>query len=166
MEPADMLGTMSQIAITIAGFAGVVVAFGRSAIHEWSTVDKFRLRLLLTASTSALAFCLVGLLLLASSLSQTFAWSTCSLIVTVSFACNTIASLRAYARFTPEELEAAGARPRFFYMVSSVGAALVLLQVYNVVMLRAFWPYFAAIVLAILISVLQFTRMILAPRLQ
>jgi hypothetical protein len=39
------------------------------------------------------------------------------------------------------------------------------LQLYNVVSARAFWPFFALIVVAILASILQFVRMILArPR--
>jgi hypothetical protein len=33
----------------LAGFAGVVVVFRRESVHEWSPIDKLRLRLFLGA---------------------------------------------------------------------------------------------------------------------
>ena len=164
MEPAEMLGTAAQIAITMAGFAGVVVVFGRRAVHEWSAVDKFRLRLLLGTSTSALAFCLVGLLLLSTGLAADAVWRACSVFVLIVFACNIIGSLRTYARFPRAELREQGARPWLFYLIASIGGAAMVLQLCNIVTWRVFWPFFLAIVLALLISTLQFVRMILAPR--
>ena len=50
MEPGEALGVAAQIAVALAGFAGVVVVFRREAVHEWSEIDKLRLRLLLANS--------------------------------------------------------------------------------------------------------------------
>ena len=50
MEPGEALGIAAQIAVALAGFAGVVVVFRREAVHEWSGIDKLRLRLLLANS--------------------------------------------------------------------------------------------------------------------
>src|SRR5467141_2422607 len=47
MEPGEALATAAQIAVALAGFAGVVVAFRSSSLHEWSLLDKYRLWLLL-----------------------------------------------------------------------------------------------------------------------
>ena len=47
MEPGEALTTAAQIAVALAGFAGVVVAFRSKSLHEWSPRDKFRLWLLL-----------------------------------------------------------------------------------------------------------------------
>jgi len=55
MEPGEALSTAAQIAVALAGFASVVVVFRRESVHEWSPVDKFRLRLLLTNSILPLA---------------------------------------------------------------------------------------------------------------
>ena len=55
IEPAAALSTAAQIAVTLAGFAGVVVVFGRQALAEWSRVDRFRLQLLLSTAAHALA---------------------------------------------------------------------------------------------------------------
>jgi drug/metabolite transporter (DMT)-like permease len=60
MEPGEFLSTASQIAVALAGFAGVVVVFRRESVHEWSRIDKFRLRLLLTNSVLPLALCTIG----------------------------------------------------------------------------------------------------------
>ena len=64
MEPGEALGVAAQIAVALAGFAGVVVVFRRESVHEWSTIDKFRLRLLLANSILPLALCVIALLLL------------------------------------------------------------------------------------------------------
>jgi hypothetical protein len=47
MEPGEALTTAAQIAVALAGFAGVVVTFRSKSLHEWSQRDKFRLWLLL-----------------------------------------------------------------------------------------------------------------------
>jgi hypothetical protein len=39
MEPGETIGIAAQVAL--AGFAGVVVVFGRVSAHEWSPIDKF-----------------------------------------------------------------------------------------------------------------------------
>src|SRR5204863_345586 len=65
MEFGEALGIAAQIAITLAGFAGVVVVFRRESIHEWSPADRLRLRLLLTNSILPLVFCMIGILLAA-----------------------------------------------------------------------------------------------------
>jgi hypothetical protein len=63
MEPSETLSTTAQIAVALAGFADVVVVFRRESVHDWSAIDKFRLRLLLTNSILPLALCVIGLLL-------------------------------------------------------------------------------------------------------
>ena len=60
MEPGETLGIAAQIAVALAGFAGVVVVFGRVPAHEWSPIDKFRLRQLLTNSILPLVLCMIG----------------------------------------------------------------------------------------------------------
>jgi drug/metabolite transporter (DMT)-like permease len=64
MEPGEALGIAAQIAVALAGFAGVVVVFRRESIHEWSPLDRFRLRSLLTNSILPLGLCMIALLLL------------------------------------------------------------------------------------------------------
>ena len=78
MEPGEALSTAAQIAVTLAGFAGVVVVFRRESAHDWSPLDKLRLRLLLTNSILPLVLCMVGLLLLTIRPAPTAIWRWCS----------------------------------------------------------------------------------------
>jgi hypothetical protein len=50
MQPSEALSASAQVAVTLAGFAGVVVAFRNRSVHEWSKIDRFRLQILLTNS--------------------------------------------------------------------------------------------------------------------
>ena len=65
MEPREALSSAAEIAVALAGFAGVVVAFRSSSLHEWSPLDKHRLWLLLSSALIPLFSCLFGMLLLA-----------------------------------------------------------------------------------------------------
>jgi hypothetical protein len=78
MEPGETLGIAAQIAVALAGFASVVVVFGRVSTHEWSPIDKFRLWQLLANSILPLAFCMIGLLLLAIRPALAGVWRWCS----------------------------------------------------------------------------------------
>ena len=97
MEPGEALGIATQIAVALAGFAGVVVVFRRESVHEWSGVDKLRLRLLLANSILPLGLCMLGLLLLTIKTMPLGIWRWCSgiaLIATLLFARETIKIFR------------------------------------------------------------------------
>ena len=161
IEPAAALSTAAQIAVTLAGFAGVVVVFGRRSFDEWSRVDRFRLQLLLTTSAHALALCMGSMLLLATGLSEPLVWAWSSGVTLASFVPIGAIGLRTFRSFPRDELQAAAASKVSFYGVSVIALASALLQIYNVLTARAFWPFFSLVVVAILASTLQFVRMVL-----
>jgi hypothetical protein len=163
MDPAEMLGTAAQVTVTIAGFAGVVVVFGKREVHAWSAVDRLRLSHLLGTSLMPLVLCLFGLLLLSTGLEQPTVWRLGSAVAALSFVLNG-ASLRTFRRIPQEELAASDARKRLFYSTTAIALAAMLLQIYNIVALHAFWPFFATIVMSITVSTLQFALMVVARR--
>jgi hypothetical protein len=55
------LSIAAQIAVALAGFAGVVVAFRSKSLHDWSHTDKFRLLNLLGNAPVPLFNCLFGM---------------------------------------------------------------------------------------------------------
>ena len=162
IEPAGALGVAAQIAVTLAGFAGVVVVFSRRSFDEWSRVDRFRLLLLLTTSAHALVFCMVSMLLLATDLAAPAVWAWSSGLALAIILPTGALGMRTFTSFPRGELEAAAASKLLFYAVSSLALAGILLQVYNIFAARTFWPFFSLIVVAILASTLQFVRMVLA----
>jgi hypothetical protein len=161
MEPGEALGIAAQIAVALAGFAGVVVVFRRESVHEWSTIDKFRLRLLLANSILPLALCVIALLLLTIEPALTGVWRWCSSIAFVIFLLFAITTQTSFRRLHLQQVQGAPAN-LIFYLFTTLGWGATLLQLYNVAFLDVFWPFFTGIVLQLLAAMLQFARMILA----
>lgn len=161
MEPGEALGIAAQIAVALAGFAGVVVVFRREAVHEWSGVDKLRLRLLLANSILPLALSMLGLMLLTIKPAPPGIWRWCSgilLVATVSFVTGTTKTFR---RLNLPNAERDRATRLIFFLFAVFGVAAMLLQLYNITLLAAFWPFFAGIVYQLVTAMAQFARMIL-----
>src|SRR5436189_6111237 len=83
MEPGEALGLAAQVAVTLAGFAGVVVVFRPHSVHQWSNVDRFRLRLLLNNSILPLALAVIGIFLLGMRPPPASIWRWCSAVATL-----------------------------------------------------------------------------------
>ena len=163
MEPGEVLSTAAQIAVALAGFAGVVVVFRRESVHDWSPINKFRLRQLLTNSILPLAFCMIGLLLLTIRPVPADIWCWCSGAAFVILLPFGIGTVKVFRRFDLQELHRAGASRSVFYLTAAVGIAAMLSQLYNAALLNAFWPFFTAIGVQLIAAMFQFARMVLAP---
>ena len=163
MEAFEALSAAAQLALALAGFSSVVVAFRTGALHEWAPIDKLRLRLLLGNSVVPLLACLVAMLLLSVKPPLPWIWRACSglsLVLAVPFLRSTIKAVRAIGS---GGLEMAGTSRLLFYGLGIVGMAAGLLQIYNVVVLNAFWVFFVTIVTQLIAGILQFVRLILLP---
>jgi hypothetical protein len=81
MQPEDILAGLGETAAVFAGFSGIVVALGARSVTELSPVSRFRFAnlLVISVSTSLLAFAplVLGAFSLASSL--IWAWSSATL---------------------------------------------------------------------------------------
>ncbi len=163
MEPGEALSTAAQIAVALAGFAGVVVVFRRESVHDWSTVDKFRLRLLLMNSVLPLALCMLGLLFLTIKPPPVDIWKLCSgfaFVVSVLFA---VTSITTFRHLDLRGLQSYGRATHFvFCLFGTLGSAVTLLQLYNVISLGMFWPFFTGIVFQLTAAMFQFMRIILS----
>src|SRR5207247_10497890 len=78
MEPGEALSTADLIAVALAGFAGVVVAFRSRSLHDLPVPDKYRLWLLLGNALVPLFACLFGMLLLTIKPTPLSIWRWCS----------------------------------------------------------------------------------------
>ena len=166
MEPGVALGAAAQVAVSLVGYTGVVVVFGRGAIHEWPPVDKFRLRLMLMFSVLPLVLSLFGLLVLAAGVTPEAAWRWCSGLAGALLLGGGVHGIAGLLAFRPRQIEAAGASRLIFLAVAIAGSAICLLQAYNIWVLDAFWPFFAAIIMAMLSAIVQFVRLILGRQTQ
>jgi hypothetical protein len=164
MEPSEALSTAAQVAVALAGFAGVVVVFRRQSVHEWSPMDKFRLRLLLMNSVLPLALCMLGLLFLTIKPQPAGIWKWCSgfaFVVLVLFA---VTSTAIFRRLHLRQVQSYGRATYFiFYLFGILGTAVTILQVYNAAILGAFALFFTVIVFQLTAAMFQFMRIILMP---
>lgn len=163
MEPGEALSTAAQIAVALAGFAGVVVVFRRESVHDWTPIDKFRLRLLLINSILPLALCVIGLLLLTIKPVPVAIWRWCSGFAAVIVLPFAITTSRNFRRLDRQQLQSALATGSAFYLFGIMGTAALLLQFFNIAILDAFWPFFTGIVVYLLAAMFQFARIILIP---
>jgi hypothetical protein len=163
MEPGEALSTAAQIAVALAGFAGVVVAFRSSSLHEWSLLDKYRLWLLLGNALVPLFACLFGMLLLTIKPTPLPIWRWCSLFSLSLISVFGVVSRRRQKELGPTVIKEMGSYRYLFYIIASLGTAVWLLQVYNALMPGVFWLFYAAIAFQLATGSLQFARMILLP---
>jgi hypothetical protein len=138
MEPGEALSAASQLAMALAGFASVVVAFRSGALHDWAPIDKLRLRLLLGNSVVPLLACLVAMLLLSVKPPPPWIWRACSgfsLALAVPFGLSTLKDTRA---IRSGGFGMASASRFLLYGMGIVATAATILQICNVVVLSAF----------------------------
>jgi hypothetical protein len=162
MQPSEALSASAQIAVTLAGFAGVVVAFRSGSIHEWSRMDRFRLEILLSNSALPFVLSILGMVMAATSISQPTIWRWCSLIAFIITAARGQALSKTYRAFSHEEIKASRTRKWIFYSASLVGIAATLLQLYNVIRLQTFWPFFTVIATWLCLALVQFVLLVTA----
>jgi hypothetical protein len=163
MEPSEAFSTAAQIAVALAGFAGVVVVFRRESVHDWSPIDKFRLRLLLINSILPLALCVIGLLLLTIRPTPTAVWRWCSALALVVLFPFVMTTAKGWRSLDPHLLRRERAAGSPFHLFAILGIGAMLLQFFNIAILNAFWPFFTGIVVHLLAAMVQFARIILVP---
>lgn len=157
MEPGEALGTAAQVAVALAGFAGVVVAFRSGSVHEWHPIDKLRLRLLLNNSIAPLILSLFAIWLLSVTPRPLWMWKLCSaaaLVLTAVLAVVFSSRDITTSRFS-------GGSKVLLWFFGGLWVVAMLLQIYNIIELNAFWPFFATITFQLITGVVQFVRLII-----
>ena len=161
MQPAEALGVAAQVAVTLAGFAGIVVVFRPDSVHQWSPLDRFRLQLLLTNSAAPLVYALFGLLLLSIDPPPLMVWRWCSIFAFVAQVPFFVMTTRARNQVSNAEFKTVA--KVIYYPVGLLSFAAVVLQVFNYTRWNQFWPFFAAIVVHLVAAIVQFLRLVLLP---
>jgi hypothetical protein len=163
MQPGEALGLAAQIAVGLAGFAGVVVVFRRGSLHELSPIDKYRLWLLLANSAVPLLCCLFAILLLTVKPAPISIWRWCSAFSTLLLSPLVYMSRRTTAKLGPNAIRNIGGYRYVYYGMAIVGTGIILYQLVNVAFLNLFWIFFLGIAFQLAAGIVQFVRMILLP---
>ena len=162
MQPSEALSVAAQIAVTLAGFAGVVVAFRSGAVHEWSKMDRFRLEILLSNSVLPFVLSIFAMVLLNTNVKEQTTWRLCSLIAFIITAARGQVLSRTYRSFSREEIKASGSKRWIFNSSAALGIAATILQIYNIIWSQTFWPFFAMIATWLCLAMIQFVLLVTA----
>lgn len=161
MEGSDILQTIAEVSIALAGFSGIVVALGGRSGRSLSDFEMFRLRILLLASLLALGLTLLPFFWHYLRVPADVAWSICSAVVVavmIPIVIHDTRAFRAYSNDMPKfERRAAP-------FVGLLGTALWVTQVANVIFLHEFGPFLAAPMWFVAFSALSFSRLLLSTQ--
>ena len=155
MQYEQILPLLTEVAIAITGFAGLVSVLGNKNIRNWSAVDTVRLVSLLAASLSAVVFCLISLALLTASISEEMVWRLVSGLIVIerSF------WMQRFCKMIPD-YKATGQSLTFFYLFSAGNFLSVILNLINSLLLGLLWPFVVSIVWYLIEASFVFVRSI------
>ena len=155
--PETLVG-IAELAVALAGFTGVVVAFRSASQGSWNPGDRLRLTFLLESSLTAAGFALLTLVLL-----HVFPRSASVAFVSGSalWALFMPWSLYTSHRRIQDNLEEHGDIDQFANrLVFFLFASLTVAQIGNVFIWKDFGPLLAALCLNLAGSAMQFARLI------
>jgi hypothetical protein len=93
-----LLSTLTQVAVALVGFTGVVAVLGHRDQGTWTSAERLQLRVLVETSLTALFASLVPALLFLATASETTVWRLANLVIGVLHVTNFAAfALRARA---------------------------------------------------------------------
>ncbi len=127
MSDSDLLQTIAEIAIALAGFSGVVAFLGHRARGEWRSVDLFRFNQLLGGSFAALMFSFAPILLFKMGVSEPNAWRWSSGFIAAYLAAVVVLSNRSLHRLPEGQRDEIS--PWVLALILVIMAAVFVLQV-------------------------------------
>ena len=154
MDIVELLIGIAEIATALAGFTGVVVAFGSRNQGTWLPGDRLRLAFLLEASLTAAGFALLSLLAFSWLQDDAMTWSLMSGLWVLFTAGSLWNSRRQIRTDTVQRDKIANAITTFLF------ALLLLLNIGNVLLWHQLPVFLAAIMLNLAGAAMQFARLI------
>lgn len=157
MDLSEVLVGIAEIAVALAGFTGVVVAFGSRSHGSWHPGDRLRLHFLLESSLTAGGFALLALLALETLPSDAQAWRAGSGLWALFMPWSLYSSHR---RVEENRLQHGDIDRLSNRLVFGLFCALIALQIANVVVWHGFAPLLAALSCNLAGAAMQFARLI------
>lgn len=158
-DPHATLSIFAEVSVALAGFSGIVMAFGRRANSTLTRLEVRRLSNLFILSGFALLMSLVWISLLhINNVDVNLLWRTGSAVVFLLATPWLIWDIVRVLRLEPSEK--AEANTAVFVVFYSLTIAVLLLQVANCWVISKSWPFFLALVLIITGAFQQFVLLV------
>lgn len=157
----DTLAIFAEVAVGLAGFSGIVIAFGRRSTGALTRLERRRLSNLFTLSGTALALCLIGISLLHIDFARPeLLWISGSAVMILVITPWFIGDIRKLYRL--EVGEKAQINITLIVCFDLLAVAMLLLQLGNVFVIQQQWPFFLALTLTIVGAFQQFILLVMA----
>lgn len=158
MTGGDLLQTLAEVGITLAGFTGIVAVLGRRGHGEWEAHEWLRLAMLLTFSFGSVFFAFLPFLLDAYHVEERRIWAIASgalaIFVVVVYV---VIVVRVVALGDLVRAEF----PRWAGAAVGVASVIVLaVLVSNALGAREFAPYFTGMLWLLVAAAAQFYRLL------
>ena len=153
----SVLSSAIEVGIGIVGFSGIIVAVSSRGQGEWSSIERVRLFSLLGSSFSAVFFAFLPYILLSAGMPIVLTWRVGSAIFLLSLAVVAVIRFRQFKKASPQMSRQESTT---FLLIGG----LLALQIVNVVVIGADWPYLVAVLGALAIAAAQFVRLLLNLR--
>ena len=161
MESSDFFLTLGEMAVTLAGFASVVVVFNRRESGTWDRVDVTRLRGMLGASLNAAFFSMLPVGLHRAGVSEAAVWSVSSFVLSCLMMFIVVVVF-GRIRSLPS---GSYSRPGFHLMRGSLAlmAFLLVLNTFSLGFTGGPAIYILAVALLLVLAGVAFVRMVILP---
>ena len=160
MEGESILQTTAEVSVALAGFTGVVAAFGQRR-EQWSAADTVRFRVMLGTSLSALVFSILPIAVHHSGVEPSATWLISSSLLASHFVIMAVVNtrqLRQVDAFGDPQLRVWVFVLAFLLVAVAVG--ILVLNAADIGFHRAFGPYFLGLCCLLLIAALMFKRLL------
>jgi hypothetical protein len=148
------LGGSIEVSIAIAGFSGIIAAFGQRS-ESWQDADQVMLRILLTASSTALFFSILPFVVLDSGIEHSTFWRSAS----ATQACWLI-SIFIYRSGKIDSEDLTGAIGIRWIAIAAI-TLIVLIQIGNAFYFALPWLYVVGVIYQLFVALLVFARLLL-----
>lgn len=149
------LGSIIEVAIALAGFAGIVAAVGRRGAGQWSAADQLLLRVLLLSSGAAIIFAFLPFILV-ELLEPATLWRVLSSLLALWL--TVVAILRTRQSRSHGITQVLDLRLKYFI---GCGLAVIVVLVTNVVWLGSASLYLVGLLWQVTISFVSFVTLLL-----
>jgi len=158
-NPHDTLSIFAEVAVALAGFSGIIIAFGRRSRGSLTPLELRRLSNLYASSGLVLFCSLLGNSLLhMESLLAAHLWRGASALVLLLGGFLLFWDWSRVRRLEPAER--AEVKAYILYPFNVVGVLTLILQLVNVFVLAKSWPFFVGLVFALTFAFQQFILMV------
>ena len=125
MEFENVLLTLAEIAVAVAGFSGVVGVFGRQHSRGDPRVDATRLRSLVETGLLAAGLCVAPSIVTETGIDPSLAWRLASVLFAASLSASTATSLLRFNRLGRLNIYKRDPVASGFYVLASIAVAVL-----------------------------------------